>query len=192
MARVIQLRRGTTAAHNIFTGMPGEITYNTETKTVHVHDGQTLGGMPLARADADMAENGAAFDITTVPDAFWADIVARHAPVTGGIRVYDGMQCPIDNVAYIEYIWNNNAPIHWAQAFLACQTPEADYAVGDVVAAFGIGTRSNPAPITYAGATGMHVRLGVGGDTFWVVHKTTGVVTNITNERWKIMFRIWY
>lgn len=194
MARVIQLRRGTSAQHNNFTGMVGEVTYDTDAKTLRVHDGTTLGGFALARADGQNSSDGGTsseFDITSVPDTFWADVVARHAPAAGA-RVHDSMQCVIANIAYVEYIWDGNNSVQRAQAFLVCQTPEADYAVGDVVAAFGIGTRTNPVPFTYAGSTGTHVRLGIGGDAFWVVHKTTGKVVNITNERWKIKFRIWY
>ncbi len=191
MARVIQLRRGTTAQQDNFTGMPGEVTYDTEAKTLRVHDGVTLGGYALARVDdADNVGTGDAFDINSVPDEFWANIVAKHAPV--GIRVYESMECVVDNTAYIEYAWGGSSSALMAQAVLVCQTPEADYAVGDVVAAFGIGGRANPMPIIYQGRFGLHIRLGIGGDPFWVVHKTTGRTVNITNERWKIKFLIWY
>ncbi len=51
MSRVIQIRRGTAAEHETFTGADGEITMDTTNKTLRVHDGQTTGGTPLARAD---------------------------------------------------------------------------------------------------------------------------------------------
>lgn len=44
MTRVLQLRRGTTAQNNNFTGLPGEITFDMDAKTVRIHDGETLGG----------------------------------------------------------------------------------------------------------------------------------------------------
>ena len=44
MAKQIQLRRGTTTEHNIFTGAVGELTYDTEKKQLRVHDGSTVGG----------------------------------------------------------------------------------------------------------------------------------------------------
>lgn len=52
MAQIKQWRRGTAAEHTGFTGAPGEITVDTTNNTLRVHDGQTLGGTALARADA--------------------------------------------------------------------------------------------------------------------------------------------
>ena len=53
MAIQIQLRQGTTAQHGTFTGAVGEVTVDTDKKTVVVHDG-TTGGFPVAaRANAD-------------------------------------------------------------------------------------------------------------------------------------------
>lgn len=46
MAKVIQMRRGTTAEHTTFIGAPGEITVDTTKKVVVVHDGVTPGGFP--------------------------------------------------------------------------------------------------------------------------------------------------
>ena len=50
MTKQLQLRRGTTADHSTFTGALGEITYNTDTKAIHSHDGATVGGSPVALA----------------------------------------------------------------------------------------------------------------------------------------------
>jgi len=50
--RKIQFRRGTTAEHTTFTGAQGELTYDTEKKTLVLHDGTTIGGIELARMDA--------------------------------------------------------------------------------------------------------------------------------------------
>lgn len=48
MARVaLQPRRGTATHHAAFTGLDGELTVNTDTKKIHVHDGSTLGGFPV-------------------------------------------------------------------------------------------------------------------------------------------------
>lgn len=44
-----QRRRGTTADHAAFTGLAGELTVDTDKKTVVVHDGSTAGGFPLKR-----------------------------------------------------------------------------------------------------------------------------------------------
>jgi len=44
MAIRVQFRRGTTNEHSTFTGVAGEVTVNTENKSLVVHDGSTAGG----------------------------------------------------------------------------------------------------------------------------------------------------
>ena len=54
MAKRIQLRRGTTAQTNAFTGAVGEVTVDTDKDVLVVHDGVTAGGFPeAARANAN-------------------------------------------------------------------------------------------------------------------------------------------
>lgn len=52
MATTLQFRRGNSAAAAAVTGANGEIYINTQTKTVHVHDGVTAGGSALANASS--------------------------------------------------------------------------------------------------------------------------------------------
>jgi len=49
MATQIQWRRGNTAQTSVFTGVLAEITVDTDKKTLIVHDGATVGGIPLAK-----------------------------------------------------------------------------------------------------------------------------------------------
>ena len=49
MSRSIQLRRGTAAEHENFTGAIGEVTMDTTNKTLRVHDGETVGGTALTK-----------------------------------------------------------------------------------------------------------------------------------------------
>ena len=51
MATQVQFRRGTTGEHSAFTGAVGEVTVDTEKKTVCIHDASTVGGFPLLRED---------------------------------------------------------------------------------------------------------------------------------------------
>ena len=51
MAKLLKLRRGTTAQHASFTGAEGEVTIDTNKDTAVVHDGSTQGGTPLAKED---------------------------------------------------------------------------------------------------------------------------------------------
>lgn len=48
-ATVKQIRRGTAAENDAFTGAIGEVTMDTTNKTLRVHDGETLGGTILAK-----------------------------------------------------------------------------------------------------------------------------------------------
>lgn len=56
--RKLCIKRGTRAENNQYTGKMGEITMDTDTNNIRVHDGQTLGGVEMARADSvvDMRE----------------------------------------------------------------------------------------------------------------------------------------
>ena len=70
MTRVLQIRRGTTTQNNNFTGLAGELSFDTTAKNLRVHDGATLGGFALARADQITTGTGdttSDFDIETVP-----------------------------------------------------------------------------------------------------------------------------
>ena len=54
MAKRVQLRRGTTAQINAFTGAVGEVSVDTDKDVLVVHDGVTEGGFPVAaRANND-------------------------------------------------------------------------------------------------------------------------------------------
>lgn len=67
----VQQFRGTTAQHETYTGLPGELTVNTDKHVVVVHDGSTAGGHP------------------TVPDKFLLKS-------TGGILTFnDGAEAPL-------------------------------------------------------------------------------------------------
>ncbi len=63
MSRQIQLRRGTADDHETFTGAIGEVTVDTTNNTLRVHDGETVGGTALARADAVTDMSGADYVI---------------------------------------------------------------------------------------------------------------------------------
>ena len=112
MATEFKRRRGTTAEHAVFTGAEGEITIDTDKDTAIVHDGATLGGFELARADLTNvnlsggvdAKNSvraattdssdvsgfvyeASDDNETVGAAPWTSVTA---PVFDGITLIDG------------------------------------------------------------------------------------------------------
>jgi hypothetical protein len=49
----VRLRRGTTSEHTTFIGAVGEVTVDTDLKTLRVHDGVTAGGTLIMKGDAD-------------------------------------------------------------------------------------------------------------------------------------------
>ena len=46
----LQIKRGDTATNDTYTGLAGEITMDTDTGIIRVHDGETVGGVAMARA----------------------------------------------------------------------------------------------------------------------------------------------
>ena len=61
MSKQIQVRRGTTNANNLFVGAEGEITMDTTTKGLRIHDGTTVGGFKIDTVvmfQAPTPENG--------------------------------------------------------------------------------------------------------------------------------------
>lgn len=57
MSKQIQIRRGSATEHEDFTGALGEVTMDTTNKTLRVHDGETAGGIVMAKqSDLDTAD----------------------------------------------------------------------------------------------------------------------------------------
>ena len=48
MSKQVQFRRGNSAEHKNFTGANGEVTVDTDLKTLRVHDGVTAGGKRIS------------------------------------------------------------------------------------------------------------------------------------------------
>ena len=89
MPKQVQLRRGTAAEHATFTGAPGEVTYNTDTKALHTHDGATAGGVALARDSVVSVKNFGAAGNGATDDR--ASLLAAQAVAgSGGIYLPAG------------------------------------------------------------------------------------------------------
>lgn len=58
MSSLLKLRRGSTVAHETFTGADGEVTFNTDTNALVTHDGATAGGFEHTTAAALAASTG--------------------------------------------------------------------------------------------------------------------------------------
>ena len=69
MAKILQLRRGTTAQHATFTGAVGEVTVDTDKDTLVVHDGAKAGGYSLQRSDQKIGSAAAADTATKLTNS---------------------------------------------------------------------------------------------------------------------------
>lgn len=102
----LKLRRGNTAEHSNFVGAVGEITVDTDLKTIRVHDGSTAGGFPLMRGDATINSipwtsvtnrptlfSGAYADLTGKPTLFSGD----YADLTNKPTLFSGDYADLTN-----------------------------------------------------------------------------------------------
>ena len=78
MAGQLQLRGGTTLQHSTFTGVAKEITVDTDKDVVVVHDGTTVGGIPMARESVVATLQSEVTAIDGVVDEVVADLNAVH------------------------------------------------------------------------------------------------------------------
>ena len=109
MADQLQLRGGTTAENDAFTGVSREVTIDTEKNTVVVHDGFTEGGHPLLR-EADTAtllaraNHTGTQTMSTISDAGTAatqDITETATDTTAGrlLKVGDNVERVVDTIS---------------------------------------------------------------------------------------------
>ncbi len=187
MTRILQVRRGSAAQHDNFTGLNGEITFDSTNKTLRVHDGETLGGIALARKDEITQSN---FDINSVSASFWTNLFSTYQNAC--INSEASSLIPVSNATVIDYTFETNSTPIIADIVLVCQSPEAGYSINDEVRAFGIGNYAYPHVNTYLSGSALHARLFVGEQNFWIFHKTDGTPVNITNENWKIKITVYY
>lgn len=90
--KIIQFRRGTTDENNAFTGAEGEITVDTTTKTLVVHDGSTAGGSRLAKE----VHTHSSSDITNLQSALSSKADSGHTHVITDIT---NLQSTLDGKA---------------------------------------------------------------------------------------------
>lgn len=81
-ATQVQIRRGTDAENDAFTGAEGEVTMDLTNKQLRVHDGQTMGGMKIPNINTVFGTNQIANNAVT------EEKIADNA-VTGG-KIADG------------------------------------------------------------------------------------------------------
>ena len=82
MAYAVQFRRGTTAQHATFTGAAGEVTVNTDTNELVVHDGTTVGGHVIGTS------NGSGGGASTLTDLNITDGTSGQVLTTDGAGTF--------------------------------------------------------------------------------------------------------
>ena len=190
MTRILQLRRGTTAENDNFTGLPGEITMDLDAKTLRIHDGERLGGYILQPTDTAATDTGA-FDVTAVPDEYWEALFAKYTP--GPFSVVESRPAPMNsNVAGLNCAIGGDKIPYFVRAVLVCQSADAGYVSGDRVWAFGVGDYSAPLINCFVDENGLNIRLMVGGQRYWTPHRDTGIKTELTDANWQILFYVYY
>lgn len=85
-------KTGTLAQNLTYTGLQGEITVNTNTFALRVHDGFTPGGHEMARQDLSNVDNGVFY-----AKGIAAGLGAGSGGGGGATGIYDGGS-PFDNV----------------------------------------------------------------------------------------------
>jgi hypothetical protein len=68
MASRVKFRRGTAVQHATFIGAEGEITVNTTTDSLVVHDGIQAGGYEMLRADLNNLDSATAIPAENITD----------------------------------------------------------------------------------------------------------------------------
>lgn len=120
MAKQLQVRRGTTMSNNLFTGAAGEITMDTTTKGLHIHDGSKRGGYKvptLVDVQYPSAENNYTW-YRKYSDG-WVEQGGLIAPGTTGWKAATTIALPVE-------MENNKYYINWQASY-------TDYADHDTV-----------------------------------------------------------
>lgn len=105
MPNAIQRRRGTTSAHAVFTGLVGELTVDTDKKTLVVHDGVTAGGTPLATAASVTAAAVTAVQRTSTTGSM--QVPSGTTAQRDGTPVYGGQRA--NSTLNQQEWWNGSA-----------------------------------------------------------------------------------
>lgn len=99
MSRQIQIRRGTSAEHNNFTGAIGEVTMDTTNNTLHVHDGVTVGGHEVLKKNEYLSHITNC--VTEIPQDIKLELNNGTLTLKAGSKIYvpgTGMKYDVINI----------------------------------------------------------------------------------------------
>ncbi len=126
MSKQIQIRRGSATEHEDFTGALGEVTMDTTNKTLRVHDGETAGGIAMAKqSDLDTAdyviETWRASDGSSWYRKYKSGWVEQGGWYTGNSKTVN-LPVSVTDTNYSVIICNNSSPSYWATTDLCVST----------------------------------------------------------------------
>ena len=146
MPTVLQFRRGTTSQNNAFTGAIGEITYDTTTDVLRIHDGSTAGGFAMVSASSTATLTNKTLtspQITTsiIPSSADGATIGSASAEFSDLFLADGstIQFGNDQEVKLTHVADTGLTLkHTATAddkpiSLTLQTGETDIAVDDVL-----------------------------------------------------------
>ena len=102
-------KRGDGAVNDAYTGLPGEITVDMDAKTVRVHDGETTGGIAMARAMDTIGDWVVESQLPTAENNYtwyrkyksgWVEQGGAFTASTGGTRLSIIYPVPMANTNY--------------------------------------------------------------------------------------------
>lgn len=168
MSTQVQRRRGTAAENAAFTGAPGEIVVETDTKRIGLHDGATLGGMLIPNC-VDEVKNYFKYATATGTDTIAATLPFSPGSYVAGMKL---TFLPANTITGAATINVNGLGAKSLKKLDATGTL-VDVIAGDVLA--GV-----PTDITYNGTHFIvDIKKAVGGAWIQVDQKTaTGVTSN--------------
>jgi len=188
-----QLRRGTSAEHTPFTGALGELTYNTTTKRVHIHDGVTPGGIPLQPFIALLADIEVAY---TQADKDKLDGMASNAQA----NAVDSVDGRLGAVVLSDlYEPRGEGPLNWLLPTVAGvlarnkkhfvrieDTFQLEDPVGRNDGEFTIVAAGPTTDVTITVIGGSQIITAQGSDTTVILLAGTRAEFLIANEQWEV------
>ncbi len=189
MAIQIQLRQGTTAEHNTFTGAVGELTYDTTNKTLRVHDGTTVGGKVIVGTRIVTTPIDVNYESTTgvriineigntnLPlDVFGAlNVYSNENFAIGALRVYQTFQPDVVSDLFFRK-WDGTSWSAWDRSVKFSEKNTEAFGVGQTQQCL---TSARFANTTYTNSTGrlieVRICVGSGVSSSWNTVQVGGV-----------------